>query len=350
MSLRQIYNQLRGIRGFIFFIVGGLLLILPILFWALDLPFPANVLFLCLLYSIMALAWNLLSGYTGQLSFGHAIFFGIGGYTTMILMLYYGITPWVGIFLGGFMAAFVGLGLGVPLFRLRSHWFALATIAAEEIFKLSFIPWSWVGGAAGLQPPIVSQELSFYYLQYAGPYVYIYIALGILALEVFVLYSLVNSRAGFYFQAIREDEDAAMSMGINTFKYKMIAMFFSALFTGIGGGLYVIRFRFIDPFTAFDLITISVYIVVAGILGGVYTFIGPLVGSFVFIPITEYVRVNIVARFPRYYGLHVFVLGVILLLIAVSMPEGVMGWFEKKGIFKRTISYIGDEGIDEEHT
>lgn len=330
-------EQLTSVRGFIL-LISGILLALPVIFWFADLPFPANTLFLCLMYAILAMAWNILAGYGGQLSFGHAIFFGVGAYVTMILMLYFGITPWIGIFIGGFIAAVTGLGLGIPLFRLRSHWFTLATIATLEIFKLIFISWKWVGGAAGLQPPIVSPELSLYYLQYAGPFIYIYIALGILTLEVIILYMVVNSKIGFYLQAIREDEYAAMSVGINPFKYKIMAIFISAFFCGIGGGLYTIRFRFIDPFAVFDLITISVYMVIAGILGGMYTFVGPIIGAFIFIPITEYVRAQIVTRFPRYYGLHVFILGVILAIITLVMPEGLMGWLEKRGIVSRRIN------------
>jgi len=294
------------------------------------------------------MAWNILAGYTGQISFGHAIFFGVGAYTTMILMLYYGVTPWIGMFIGGIIAALTGLALGFPLFRLRSHWFTLATIAASEIFKLVFISWKWVGGAAGLQPPIVPSELALYYLQYAGPYIYIYIALGILGIEIIALYLIINSKTGFYLQAIREDEYAAMSMGINPFKYKMIAMLVSAFFTGIGGGLYTVRYRFIDPFAVFDLITISVYIAVAGILGGIYTFIGPIVGAFIFMPITEYVRAQIVVRFPRYYGLHVFVLGIILAIITLSMPEGVVGWLEKKGLIKRELTLFNPSKLKED--
>ncbi|RLE55761.1 MAG: branched-chain amino acid ABC transporter permease [Candidatus Methanomethylicota archaeon] len=350
--MKMIREQLTGVRGFILLVVSAVLLVLPVVFWYADLPFPANTLFLCLMYAILAMGWNILAGYGGQLSFGHAIFFGIGAYVTMILMLYFGITPWIGIFVGGFIAAVTGLGLGVPLFRLRSHWFTLATIAALEIFRLVFISWKWVGGAAGLQPPIVPPELSLYYLQYAGPFIYIYIALGILALEVIVLHMIVNSKIGFYLQAIREDEYAAMSVGISPFKYKMIAMFISAFFCGIGGGLYTIRFRFIDPFAVFDLITISVYMVVAGILGGMHTFVGPIVGSFIFIPITEYVRAQIVARFPRYYGLHVFILGIILAIITIAMPEGVMGWLEEKGIVSRKIGIASFESLhkgDESH-
>ncbi len=330
-SLRE---GLSGRKGIYFLIVSVILLIAPIIFWKMNLPFPANALLLSLMFSITAMAWNLLEGYTGQLSFGHAVFFGVGAYTTMILMLYYRVTPWIGMFVGGFMAALVGLALGIPLFRLRSHWFALATIAVGEIFKLIFISWDYVGGSAGLQAPIVPEGQELYYLQYAGSYAYIYLALGILGLEMLVLYPLVKSRTGYYMQAVREDENAAMSLGINPFKYKMIAMFFSALFTGIGGGIYTVRYGFIDPFAVFDLITVSVYITIAGILGGIYSFIGPIVGSFIFVPASEYVRVYIVSRFPRFYGLHVFVLGLILLIISLVAPEGIMGWLEKKGYLR----------------
>jgi len=316
-------------------IVTVLLIVAPAAFYLLDAPFLANMLFLALMYSIAAMAWNLLAGYTGQLSIGHAIFFGVGAYTTMILMLYYGITPWIGMFVAGVVAMLVGLGLGVPLFRLRSHWFALATIATAEIFRLMFMVWDYVGGSAGLQAPIVPPEQRLYYLQYAGPFVYCYIALGILAVELAVLHRVIGSKTGYYLQAIREDEDAAATLGINTFKYKMIAMAYSAFFTGMAGALYAIRFRFVDPFAVFDLITISVYIVVAGIIGGMYSFLGPIVGSFVFLPAAEYIRTTIVAQFPRYFGLHVFVVGVVLLAIALLAPEGIYGFLERKGIIKR---------------
>jgi len=331
-TLLEYINMVR--RSPIILAISIVLLILPIIFQYLNLPFPANMLFLALMYAIAAMAWNLLTGYTGQLSIGHAIFFGIGAYTTMILMLYYKITPWIGIVISGFMAMIVGLALGVPLFRLRSHWFTLATIASAEIFRLVFMVWPYVGGSAGLQAPIVAPEEKLYYIQYAGPFIYCYIALAILAIELIVLHRIVNSKIGYYLQAIREDENAAAVLGVNVFKYKMIAMAYSAFFTGLAGALYTIRFRFVDPFAVFDLITISVYIVVAGIIGGIYSFIGPLIGAFIFLPITEYVRVEIVARFPRYYGLHVCVVGIILLIISMLLPEGIYGFLEKKGIIK----------------
>jgi len=318
-------------RAPLFYIVSVLLVVAPLVFWYLDIPFPANVLYLCLLYGIMGMAWNFLAGYAGQLSLGHATFFGVGAYTTIILTLQYSTSPWLGIPLGGLFAGVTGLALGIPFFRLRSHWFTLATVASAEVATLIFTVWSLVGGSAGLQLPLLPKELSWYYLQYAGPYVYVFLALGVLGVETVILRWLVNSKVGFYLMAIREDEDTAMAMGINPFKYKMLAMFVSAFFTGIGGGLYLVRFRFIDPYTAFDFVSVSTYIVMGSILGGIYTFIGPIVGSFIFNPITEYVRISVVSRFPRYFGLHVFVLGIILLAIGLAIPEGLMGWLENRG-------------------
>ncbi len=316
-------------------VAAFLLVVTPFGLYLADLPFIANMMFLSLMYAIAAMAWNLLMGYTGQLSIGHAVFFGVGAYTTMILVVYYDVTPWIGMFVAGAVAALVGLGLGVPFFRLRSHWFTLATIAAGEIFKLVFNNWEYVGSSAGLQMKIVPEGKALYYLQYAASYVYIYVALLVLAIELVVLYRIVTSREGFYLQAIREDELAAKTLGINTFKYKMMAMGISAFFTGMAGALYAVRYHFVEPAAVFDVITVSTYIAVAGIIGGIYHFAGPIIGSFIFLPAAEYVRVTIVARFPRLFGLHVFVLGVVLLVVSLFAPDGILGWMEKRGYIRR---------------
>ncbi|BEP17857.1 branched-chain amino acid ABC transporter permease [Pyrofollis japonicus] len=313
----------------------ALLLVLPVLFWLANLPFYANMVFLAIMYGIAAMAWNLMEGYTGLFSLGHAVFFGVGAYTTMILMLYYDVTPWVGIWVAGIMAAITGFLLGFPLLRLRSHWFTLATIAVGEIFKLAFAHWDYVGGSRGLQSPIVGGGKALYYLQYTGPYVYVYVALFVLAIELVVLHRIINSRTGYYFQTIREDEVVAETLGIDTFRYKMLSLVISSFFTGLAGALYAIRFRYVDPFAVFDLITISTYMSIAGIIGGIYTFIGPVVGAFIFIPAAEFVRVKIVSAFPRYFGLHVAVVGILLLLISLALPEGVIGYLKRKGVLRR---------------
>ncbi len=321
------------------------LLIITLSSWYANLPFLANVIFLCILYSIMGMAWNLLAGYGGQFSLGHSVFFGVGAYATGVLLTYYGITPWIGIFIGAFLAGLNGLALGVPFFRLKSHWFTLATIAASTIYMLGFKVWSYVGGSVGLNLPIVSKEQALYYMYFQGSYFYALLGLAILIIEIIILRMIIKSKIGIYLTAIRDDEDAARHIGINPFKYKMIAMFISAVFTGIGGGLYAVRIGILEPSAVYDIITISVYISITGILGGIYNFYGPIIGAFIFMPITEYVRANIVVRYPMYYGLHVMVVGIILILISLGMPEGVLGWLEKKGILKKeTIIAISEGG------
>ncbi|MEM0018217.1 MAG: branched-chain amino acid ABC transporter permease, partial [Candidatus Korarchaeum sp.] len=220
------------------------------------------------------------------------------------------------------------------LFRLRSHWFSLATLALVTIFLLLFQEFA-PGRAAGLQVPIVPPEKEFYYLRYAGAYYYIYLALAYLGVEVLLMNYLVKRDVGYYLQAIREDEETAMSLGINPFKYKVLAMLVSSFFMGIAGGLYTVRFRFVDPYCVFDILLISIYPVIASLLGGMYTFWGPVVGSFVFVPIFEYVRSNVVTAFPRYFGLHFLVAGIILFLISLRVPRGIVGWLEAKGYVRR---------------
>lgn len=317
----------------LYLVVIILLLSLPAVSMVLDLGFAAAALYFCVQYSIMSMAWNFLAGYAGQVSFGHAVFFGVGAYTTMVLLLFYNVTPWVGIPIGGVTAALLGLGLSF-LFRLRSHWFSLATLALVTIFLLLFQEFA-PGKAAGLQVPIVPPEKEFYYLRYAGAYYYIYLALAYLGIEVLVMNYLVKRDIGYYLQAIREDEETAMSLGINPFKYKVLAMLISSFFMGIAGGIYTVRFRFVDPYCVFDILLISIYPVIASLLGGMYTFWGPVVGSFIFVPIFEYVRSNIVTAFPRYFGLHFLVAGIILFLISLKVPRGVVGWLEDRGYFKR---------------
>ncbi|MET1128806.1 MAG: branched-chain amino acid ABC transporter permease [Thermoproteota archaeon] len=319
----------------------ALLIAVPFIFSAAGAPFYVNMIFLSLMYGIAALAWNLMQGYTGMFSLGHAVFFGLGAYTVMVLLVRYGVTPWLGIWVGGAVASLAALVIGFPLLRLRSHWFTLATIAVGEVFKLAFAHWEFVGAARGLQAPIVEPSRAAYYAQFPSPLVYVYVALGVLAVELALLYRVVNSRLGYYFQAIREDELAAKMLGVDTFRYRMLSLLISSFFTGLAGALYAVRFRYVDPFAVFDLITVSTYIAIAGIVGGIYSFVGPLVGAFVFVPAAEYVRAAVVSAFPRVYGLHVVVVGVILLAISLLAPEGIMGVLSRRGLLERV---VGGEG------
>ncbi len=343
-ALRMIKAELSTKAGRIFNAAAIVAVILPLV--VRD-QFFINAMMLVYMYSIIALAWNLMNGYTGLLSFGHAVFFGIGAYTLMLL-LYRGVTPWIGMLLGGLLSAGFAFLLGVPFSRLRSHWFALGTLVLGEIFLIVFANWRAVGGALGLDQPrrLLLSPPSIYWLNYARPTPYYYLALGILGLELLLLYAILNSRPGYFFQAIREDEEAAMASGINVTLYKCISMAISGFFTGVAGGIYTVRFGYIDPYAVFSMMRISVYPVIAGLIGGVYSLIGPIIGSLIFVPTAEYLRAIVGGTLgSRFQGVHFASFGIVLLIISMRIPEGLMGWLEMRGLLKPLMSSGG--GSDE---
>jgi branched-chain amino acid transport system permease protein len=330
--------------GYLLLGVGLLLILMPSFIRNL---FFVNAVMLVFMYAVISLAWNLMNGYTGLLSFSHSVYFGVGAYTVMLL-LYRGLTPWVGMIAGGVVAGILGFALGIPFSRLRSHWFTLGTLVLGDIFLLVFQNWKAVGGALGLDMPrsIFLAPPSLYWMNFASPTPYYYLALGILAGELLAMFAILNSKLGYYLQAIREDEEAAKASGIDTTLYKSLSMGISGFFTGIAGGIYTLRFSYIDPFAVFSIMRIAVYPVIAGLIGGVYSLVGPVIGSFIFIPIAEYVRAMIGGRLgPRFYGIHLVFFGVILLIISLRAPEGVMGWIQGRGLLKPLLGEKSLKGV-----
>lgn len=316
-----------GRNKYLLFAVIGLAIILLIIPLSGN-YFLTHIVMLSFLYAFLALAWNLLCGYGGQFSLGHHAFFGIGAYVTAILMISYNVSPWIGMLIGGLAGALLAVAVSPPLFRLKSHWFTLATLALGEILKLIFINWKFVGGAKGLLLPV--KPASIYWLTFASPFAYYYIMLGLLAVEMMILYKVINSKIGYSLQIIREDEYVAMAVGINPLKYKAIALIIGGFFVGVGGGFYITKYRFIDPFSGMDLF-ISVDIALAGIIGGLYTFIGPVIGSMIVIPVSYYARAVFGTLLGgEFFGIHRLVYGIVLLAVALFMPRGIMGWLKVK--------------------
>jgi len=291
-------------------------------------PFITHSFMLAFLYASLALSWNLLCGYCGFFSLGHHAYFGIGAYVTMILMLFYDVTPWVGIIFSGLAATILAAAASLPLFRSVGRWFTLATLAFAETIKLIFINWDAVGAAKGLQLPVKPESL--YWLTFAGPEIYYYLILGSLIIEAIILHRIVRGKIGYCLQVIREDEFTAMSAGINPLKYKTIAMVIGGLFAGIAGGFYTTKYRFVDPFSTMDWI-LSVEVAVCGIVGGLFSFAGPILGSLVVIPVSFYVRSVFGGPLGgRFFGVHRLIYGCILFAVMLLMPEGVLGWIEKR--------------------
>lgn len=286
--------------------------------------FYLHLMILVFLYGMLGGAWNIVGGYAGQVSLGHAVYFGIGAYTSTILMMEYNISPWLGMIVGAMIALLVSGLLGYPCFRLKGHYFVIATIALGEIFFILFVNWEWIGGAVGKHLPILTQSLANF--QFAGKMPYYYIALAFLLLQLGFTYFMERSYLGYYFQAIREDQDAARSLGIEITYYKMVAMACSAVFMAMGGTFYAQYLLFIDPESVLPMM-LSIQICLIAILGGVGTVFGPILGAAIMIPLSEFSRALLGGSGS---ALDLIIYGLLIMVIAVVKPSGLMGFITGK--------------------
>jgi branched-chain amino acid transport system permease protein len=309
------------------------LLLLPL---ALN-EFLLGIVILILFWSYLGTAWNILGGYAGQFSFGHAAFFGIGAYTSTWLRVAHGVNPWIGMLLGGALAMGFGLFTGFLTGRygIRGPYFALATFAFAEMLRLLANGLDVINGPRGLQIPLIGGDswLAFQFEEVRRPYYYVILAF--LAAGILVTYLLSRSKAGYYLQAIREDEDAAAALGVHTLRYKLGATGISAFLTALGGTFYAQYLLFIDPGLVFGA-HVSVEILLRPLLGGVGTVLGPLVGGVVLTPLSEFTRALL--RTPPPFlealrgraGVDVMLFGAILMLVILFLPEGIVGWIRQR--------------------
>jgi len=302
-----------------------------------------HLMILALMWVMIGSAWNLLAGYTGQVSFGDAAFFGTGAYTAGLLVNHLGWSPWWGIPLGGVTAALLGLPFGWICFRLRGAYFALATLALNEIMRHIGTIWeSLTDGMVGimiLQTFYAPIDSPIGELSSKTPYYYIILFMAVFSVSAVIW--VMNSKLGYYFLSIREDQDAAESLGINTHYYKMISLGIAAALTGLAGGFYMNYMGFIDPETVFSLHDISIMAILVGIVGGVGTVYGPAVGAFIMVMMQEAFRTGgfgLLDAFAEYTGsqfvatsaslitgAHVLGFGVLVVLVIRYMPNGVVG-------------------------
>ena len=287
-------------------------------------PFQVRMGILIMLWALLGLAWNIIGGYGGQVSLGHAIFFGLGAYTSTLLLTRWHISPWIGMIAGAAVAAVVAVIIGWPTFRLQGHYFAIATIAAGEIFAILFRNWDFVGAAVGIYLPVERGDrlVSFQFHESKLPYYYIGLAFVILA--ALVTYAIERSRMGYYLRALRADQDAARSLGVPITRYKLYAMVISAVLTAIGGTFYAQFVLYISPNTVFALM-LSVQMCLVAVLGGLGTISGPIIGTLILIPMAEYTRVALGGRGG---GLHLMVYGLLIVIVAVVQPSGIMGFWQ----------------------
>lgn len=290
-----------------------------------------------LFFAYLGAAWNILGGYAGQFSFGHAAFFGLGAYTSTLLHVHYGVSPWIGMVLAGLAAALLGLFCGYLGFRygLRGPYFALVMLAFAEMLRLLFE--NWMAGSYPLGMPIPLKGTSFVNFQFKDKGWYFYVALVMLVGVTLLCSRLARSKTGAYLQAIRDNEDAAEALGIDAFAYKLLAMAISAFLTGMGGTFYAQYFLTLEVNEVFG-VQISVEILLSAIIGGAGTVFGPLVGAFALQLLSEVTRVYVRA----FSGFDLMTYGCVLILVIIFLPQGLLeGLRRPYGALVRTLSPRG---------
>ncbi|MCJ7829873.1 MAG: branched-chain amino acid ABC transporter permease [Desulfobacterales bacterium] len=287
-----------------------------------------HLLIMLLLYATLSQSWNLIGGYAGQVSFGHAAFFGLGAYGSLALLRNWGLTPWVGMLIGALAAVFLAVVIAAPVFRLKGHYFAISTFAIAEVIRELFLSWEWVDGAIGLEAPVLEPGLASF-MFYKTKLPYHFIVLGFFSLVMFLVYRIDRSRMGYYFRAIKQslqhNMDTAQALGVNSARYKLYALMISAFCTAICGAFYAQYILHIEPATVLSL-DISIKIVLVTVLGGVGTLWGPLLGAALLIPLQEYSRIWLGGTGR---GIDLIVLGGLIVIICIFEPNGIVGWVKR---------------------
>src|SRR2546426_4199948 len=305
----------------------GLALVVPLLTRRLlgDDEYWIQVLIWVMFFAYLSAAWNLIGGFAGQYSIGHAGLVGIGAYTSSLLAIYAGLTPWLGMLAGGVLAAVVGGVIGYPCFRLRGAFFSLVTIAFAEMLRVGLeltdsVAGMQINGVRGFLLPVLGDRPSQF--QFAGKRPYYYVMLALLVVVLLVGAAVKRSRLGYYLAAIRDDEDAAASLGVNPARGKLAAMMLSSFFAAAGGTFYAQLVGFITPTRTMSL-DFSVQMVIMAVLGGIGTVLGPLWGALVLVPIGEVTRALWGGSLQ---GVHLIIYGALLMLVILKWPQGIDPW------------------------
>lgn len=275
--------------------------------------------------ALLSQAWNILGGYGGQLSFGHALFFGVGAYAQALGQLNLGINPWLALPMAIALGALVGLAVGGLTFRygLKGSYFALVTLAFAEVFRILALSASFTGGGVGLMVPLQEGAAN---MQFASRRGYIYLLLAFVVLALGVTAWLRHSRFGAYLQAVRDNEDAARAIGVNPLRVKLGGIALSAAFMSAAGAFYVQVFQYIDPGIAFGS-AVSVEALVGAIVGGMGTLWGPVLGAVALHGLADLTR-NLFGELP---GISMVIYGVVLILIVMFLPRGISGGGQSLG-------------------
>ncbi|MGD9941663.1 MAG: ATP-binding cassette domain-containing protein [Burkholderiaceae bacterium] len=275
------------------------------------------------IWSTVAVAWNIFSGYSGLISFGHAAFFGLGAFTVTLLMVKADISPWIGLLCAPLAGAAAAVVIGIPTFRLRGHYFALAMLAYPLALLYVF---EWLGYQELTLP--LKRDDALAYMQFANPYAYTVIATVVLALTLAVALAIERSRFGLILQTIKQNEPAAQTAGINPFLWKLAALVISAALTALAGGLYVVVLLVTTPREVFGMLT-SASPLVFTMFGGIGSLWGPVIGAAALVPVAEVLHAELGSALPGIQGV---VYGAAILLVMLWMPQGIYWrWRDRRG-------------------
>ena len=309
----------QNINRFALILVGVVAFGLPLV---LRSPTYLHILILLYLYAYLTSSWNLVGGFAGVLPLGHSAFIGIGAYASTILSLQYGISPWLGMIVGGILASIVGVLIGLPTFKMRGAYFALATIAFAEgirvmVENIDYLGPFKINGPRGFQIPPTNIGFVNYMFNGKEPYYYIILVmlLGILAITYFIS----RSKLGYYLNAGGEEPEAAMALGVNVARAKLIAMAMSSFFTALAGTFYAQFTLYIHPKSVISL-DFSFEIAFIALIGGRGSIAGPVLGALLLRPVSDFSRIYFGATLP---GLHLIIFGIVLILVMIYQPRGL---------------------------
>ena len=278
-------------------------------------PYYLLMLTLVPLWATLGVSWNIFSGYSGLISFGHAAFFGLGAYTVALLAEKFGVSPWIGIPLASAVGALSGIVIGVPTFRLRGHYFALAMLAYPLGLMYVF---EWLGFQEVSIP--MRRDAPLAYMQFADARYYVVMATALLVAALLINLRISRSRFGLSLLAIKQNELAANAAGINPFRWKLLALVLSGALAGAAGGVYAVVLLIVSPSAVFGSI-VSAQAAIFAMFGGVGTLAGPVIGAFTLVPISEYLAAQLGGKLPGIQGV---IYGVAIILVITLAPEGVL--------------------------
>lgn len=276
-----------------------------------------SFIFKIFMYVILAESWNLIGGFTGYLSFGHVAFFGIGVYTSSMLFQLFGLTPFIGAIPAGLLASLVAWIIGYPCLRLRGPYFAVVTLSFAFIADLVVKNWSFLGGSEGIHLKLLPMDIQL------SRSIFYEIFLGLALATALIARRIQTGKFGLGLAAIREDEDVAQTLRINTSKLKMRAFVLSSFFPGVAGGIYAYYISYVHPDIVFD-INISILIVLMALFGGGGSWVGPVIGAVALSIINEFLSLFVQPEFAR------IIYGMLFMAVILFMPDGIVAFVEKR--------------------